>query len=622
MTQRRVTTTLFVLLTCCCWGSAAWALDVEDVLSMASVGVPDSIIISTIESADDVFELSPDDIRVLRANGISDPVIAAMQATAPDTDDPPPTDPDGEPDIPGQDPETPEEDDEPIRGRFDRPRGDTNASDDEIPFPTSRTPTEIKEAINQHRARKFLSASYNLFNIIESDRYPEHELKARYYLADSLYRLELYHSAQVEFTRVVKAGRGTYHAPAVTRLVKIWAKTGDPSALAQLLDDLPPEDFPSKVRSDLMYLAGRKAFDNQEYGDALGFLGQVGARSDHEAQSMYVQAVILHRQGKLRSAAELFLEILKAKHFYGDPTEIERVEHLTLLNLGRIHYEVEQYEDATERFYEKMPRDSEYWADSLFEASWAYVQGPDDKDLALGHIRTLESPFYADRYWQPEVPILEAVIYYQLCEYEQVGDVLDRFEMTYQPVAEELARFVKPYADRELPPAHAYETLYTSGSDAAERLPTALYAHLESDQLFGGPHRHVLQIERELAQVDRMKARWRNSPLGDATVHRLQDDRERYMTRAGIVMLNDFNQIRRNLEGLLGQGSLLRYEMVAGVGDQLKNLAQGNTVVDAYEMLEFSYATEPEYVYWPFSGEYWSDELGYYHVPEKGSCTN
>ena len=599
MYQRRVVSSLFVLIICCCWGSAARALDMDDVLSMAAGGVPDSIIISTIESADTVFHISAEDIEELNRNGITTPVIEALLATAP--------------------PEETPQDEELIRGRYDRKQEDTGESND---FPTSRTPAEIKEAVNQHRSHKYLSASYNLFNILESSRYPEHDLKARYYLADSLYRLELYHSAQVEFTRVVQAGRGTYHAPSLTRLVAIWQKTGDPTALAQLLDELPPEDYPSKVRSELMYLTGRRAFENEDYGEALSYLEQVGTRSDHEAQSLYVQGVILHRQGKLRSAAELFLEILKGKRFYGNPTEIERVQHLALLNLGRIHYEVEQYDDAAQRFYEKMPRDSDYWADSLFEASWAYVQGPGREELALGHIQTLESPFYADQYWQPEVSILEAVIYYQLCEYDHVEVILDRFEMEYQPVAEELARFVKPYADRQLPPAHAYQAIYASGSDDAGRLPASLYAQLESDQLFGGPHRHVLQIEREMEQVDRMKSRWRNSPLGQATSRRLTADRERYMTRAGIVMLNDFNAIRRDLEALFGQGAVIRFEVASGGRKQYQEMAQTIDVVDAYEKLEYSYATEPEFVYWPYSGEYWSDELGYYHVEEKGNCTH
>lgn len=32
------------------------------------------------------------------------------------------------------------------------------------------------------------------------------------------------------------------------------------------------------------------------------------------------------------------------------------------------------------------------------------------------------------------------------------------------------------------------------------------------------------------------------------------------------------------------------------------------------------YATDDEHVYWPFTGEYWRDELGYYLYTIKSEC--
>jgi len=642
--QRRILT-IVVVLAALCWVTSAWALSKDDIINMKSVGVPDSIIISTIQSSDAVFNLSAEDIIELKKAGISDTVIEAMQATSGDisresrrvVDEPVETRETS--DEPRETRETAgrsdssegtdrstrsrdedDDDDDMIRGR--RGRGDRRDDRDEAEEAKALayTPPEIKEAIGQYKSKKYLSSSYNLFNILDSRKYPEQEVKIHYYLADSLYRLELYHSAQVYFIKVVREGPGTYFAPALTKLVYIWRKTNDPTALVQLIGDIDPDDFPSKVRSDLMYLLGRRQFDEQNYRQALKYLEQVSDRSDHYLQAQYIQGVIYNRQGKLKQAVGKFVDILKETTVYGDPAEIEKVRHLSLLNIGRIYYGIEQFDKASSKYYEWVPRDSEYWPEALFEASWSYFMTEGQENRALGHIMTLESPFYDDSYWMPEMVILKALIYYRICEYDEVSAILDSFEAEYGQVAEDIKRFIKPYADRELEPQHAYKTIYGRTSTFYDSLPQAVYAHIELDQTFMGPHLHVIQIEGELETIRGMKPQWKNSPLGHELVERLREDRKRYMKRAGIVLINKLNDVRKNLEGLMGQSALIRFEVASGEYRKYTEMFRNPDAVDIYEKLEFEFATNPEFVYWPFNDEYWADELGYYIFTEKGSC--
>ncbi len=491
-------------------------------------------------------------------------------------------------------------------------------SDEQRP---TRTPPEVREAIEQYRSRKYLSASYNLFELLESQAYPEHEVKLRYYLADSLYQQGLLHSAQVHFVQVALEGRGVYHTPALTRLVRIWKRVGDPTALAQLVGEMDPDAFPTRVRADLMYLRGRRAFDEGDYEAAQGFLDQVDDRADHHLQARYVEAVIQVRQGKLQQAADGFAGILRANPRHGDPAEIERVWHLAWLDLGRIHYAVERYDEAADTYYERIPRDSEYWPQALFEASWAHARTEDRESRALGQIMTLESPFLADSFWAPEARLLEAFILYSLCQYDRTWESLDTFDAEYGPVAEELRAFVEPYADRELPPDHAYRRIYAEDSEYAEQLPAAIFGALERDQAFLGPHRRVLEIEGEIEQVRRTKPQWRDSPVGEAVLASLHEDREKMMRRAGIVLVNELHGTRRELASLMGQAELLRLEAVSGQRIELTRMAADPDAVDVAEHLEQRYATDPQYVYWPFSGEYWQDELGYYRPVVEGRCT-
>ena len=36
--------------------------------------------------------------------------------------------------------------------------------------------------------------------------------------------------------------------------------------------------------------------------------------------------------------------------------------------------------------------------------------------------------------------------------------------------------------------------------------------------------------------------------------------------------------------------------------------------------VDLDFATATNFIYWPFNGEFWEDELGYYHYTEQGSC--
>ena len=81
--NRSLLSCLAALVALLIMATPAWAaLSVEDIKEMAKVGVPDSIIISTISNSEEVFHLSAQDIIDLKQSGISDDVIEAMQSTS------------------------------------------------------------------------------------------------------------------------------------------------------------------------------------------------------------------------------------------------------------------------------------------------------------------------------------------------------------------------------------------------------------------------------------------------------------------------------------------------------------------------------------------------------------
>ena len=80
--MNRTLLSIFAGLSLLLLAAPVWALSLNDIKEMHSVGVPDSIIVQTIENSDEVFNLGAKDIIELKQAGVSDEVIAALQATA------------------------------------------------------------------------------------------------------------------------------------------------------------------------------------------------------------------------------------------------------------------------------------------------------------------------------------------------------------------------------------------------------------------------------------------------------------------------------------------------------------------------------------------------------------
>ena len=63
-----------------------------------------------------------------------------------------------------------------------------------------------------------------------------------------------------------------------------------------------------------------------------------------------------------------------------------------------------------------------------------------------------------------------------------------------------------------------------------------------------------------------------------------------------------------------------RFEVVDAQRVDYEYKMQNPDLMDTLDEAKIDFATSVDKVYWPFNGEFWSDELGYYHYTEQGSC--
>jgi hypothetical protein len=84
-------------------------------------------------------------------------------------------------------------------------------------------------------------------------------------------------------------------------------------------------------------------------------------------------------------------------------------------------------------------------------------------------------------------------------------------------------------------------------------------------------------------------------------------------------MLKEMAEEYKSLSDLLTQSEIIRFEVVDAQRQDYMYKMQNPTVEDA-SAKTVDFATSKDIIYWPFNGEFWKDELGYYRYTEKSIC--
>jgi hypothetical protein len=74
------------------------------------------------------------------------------------------------------------------------------------------------------------------------------------------------------------------------------------------------------------------------------------------------------------------------------------------------------------------------------------------------------------------------------------------------------------------------------------------------------------------------------------------------------------------LNDLISQSLKIEFEVASAEKGVLENRLQGAGFENRSTQKGPIYATDDEHIYWPFTGEYWRDELGYYLYTIKSEC--
>ncbi len=342
--------------------------------------------------------------------------------------------------------------------------------------------------------------------------------------------------------------------------------------------------------------------------------------SDLYLRAQYFEGVIHHQRGKLQSAVKSFREVIKTEPPVTSAAvaqDLENLKDLAFINIARIYFQLQRY-DTSVTYYQRVERDSVYWAESLFERAWAdFYQN--DLNSALGLLLTVRSPYYSDAEFLPEISYLQALAYFNFCEYREVERLLGNFDLQYKPIHTELKTFIDQYKTEEgrRIPDQAYDT-YFGEQGFGSQLPKSVFARVLRNRDLGALVRHMDMMDEELELIDQQKSRWRDD-IGEALGKVIERDRVRYKKRAGKILLQALLEQYRTVDLLLQDADILKFEVADAKRVDYEFRVQ-NPDVDSIGQQRIDFAVSRDIIYWPFNGEFWEDELGYYRYSEHGGC--
>jgi tetratricopeptide (TPR) repeat protein len=374
--------------------------------------------------------------------------------------------------------------------------------------------------------------------------------------------------------------------------------------------------------SDWNYFEGNAASRRGDSEKAIKLYGEIKTSDRNFLAGRYQQAMAYLEADKLKEAEVALKSIVYPASLTMSPLSPEtkrRIVDYTLLALGRIYYEQQDFNKAI-KMYRQVSRDGANFYDALFEQSWAFFMGGYPMH-ALGALHSVESPFFAQVY-NPEAPLMRSMVQYWLCRYEESRNGLADFLEQYAADVEKLDDFL----DRKrIDPETSYqlfENLISGVSSEALGIPRSIlqtaaerdslllvrdqYAavveersRLEAKGVFGSKFR----LDRPQDYLDRWSASLRED-IGKRFVAELQD-------------------MKKDYERLHSQAQFLYVELLMSEKDQIlgKELHASSKITKVSaknDIAGWGGKTQA----WKDGqiGEYWWDEIGFYIAPVEPLC--
>jgi hypothetical protein len=488
---------------------------------------------------------------------------------------------------------------------------------------------------------KWSDASLALYRVYKGETGDDEGNKqlAQYHLAIALYRLKFYQAAYGIFSEIADKPNHLKFNETLLWLAKLATDLPEPADIVERIgkyNDTQIARFDNPNQRDLYwqlnYLLGRYKYRNRQYEEGLRLFGKVSRQSKYYVQAQFFAGISNVQMRRSVPAVQSFQRIVGAIDEGVEGVEDEaRMRDLAFLSEARTYYSASvrldennsptidsQKLSAAVKFWNKVDEGSEYWLDALFEESWAYFMAG-DYSHALGNVHTIEAPYFPDSYY-PEAEILKAVIYFSNCQYDDATTIVAAFNTKYQPIFDDLNKTLAKFKgdNQEEVFFKFLKDVRAKKADIPPRARKVVELALSDRQLLRNIE-YVRVLDEEGKRFSKAPQSFQTSPLGNDAKDALQLARDIAVRNAGQLAKDRYQRNIDELNEHLRDAAKILIDITAAQRNQLDQAIAGSQLTVAESKANIVKPDE-EHVIWPFNGEYWRDELGFYRQTITSKC--
>ncbi len=406
--------------------------------------------------------------------------------------------------------------------------------------------------------------------------------------------------------RIAAAVPGPAQAPAIDALLEAQERL-DEQLLVPAFFLAHPDAQPAApgAQERVLLLRGLEAQRTGDLDAAEALLRRIPPASPLAPRARYALGIVLsdpRRPGGARMQAALD-ELQTVLGYGGGGREGAETRALAQLAIARVLYGLRQ-DAASAAAYDRVPRDSRVWPESLFERGYPRFRAGDDGG-ALGTVYATRAPQLRSSFL-PEARILEATVLFHACLYGETRSVLDGFTAGYRPLSDRLAVLV----DRR--PSAGDEVALLADESQRATLGEGLGSSLVAEPRIAAGLRLLRALDCGAGTARRGGA----GPGARVSWTGSASRRSRRRRRAIHARLAD---VSASLRDLLEQADVLRFEMTKGEKELLDADVDQRKLLASRPLPPLP-TGGPADEQWRVDGEWWADEIGYARATLRNGC--
>lgn len=380
---------------------------------------------------------------------------------------------------------------------------------------------------------------------------------------------------------------------------------------------LPTSILRKTAAPSIKYILAKKYFRNGNYKNALDALN-ASIPKNHATKpfALFLEASIHSIERRFKSAVASYKECVSQSRSLISKTrnvnkkrQLEINRDYCLVGIARTQFAGNNYEKANLSYLD-LDKRSPIWPEILFEEAWNsfYLQ---DYNRTLGKLVTYKAPIL-DFIFNPEIAVLEAMTYLEMCLYGDAKKVSDEFQNKYEAQHISLGRLIAKHKKN-----YRYYYLLAKSRQAGRVRGNDLVNRL------------LKSVNRDSAYIELVD----NFVRGKEEIEIVGKIQNRKLRRILTINLKESLLLQRNLIGAYVRKSLnvahhylgrslealtyIKLEMLKRSKDRLYGIEpeplRGRGDIKNLKRNEKQY-------FWTFDGEFWADELGDYVFSLKSEC--